>query len=56
VIPPTRFVTRLESRQRDPAVILPLLRPYPAEEMQVTEVGPVVNSPQNDGPQCLDAD
>jgi putative SOS response-associated peptidase YedK len=32
-----------------------LLRPYPADEMQVSEVGPAVNSPTNDGPECLDA-
>jgi putative SOS response-associated peptidase YedK len=30
-----------------------LLRPYPADEMQLTEVGPAVNSPKNDGPQCV---
>jgi putative SOS response-associated peptidase YedK len=35
--------------------LLPLLRPYPADEMQVAEVGPAVNSPKNDGPECLDA-
>jgi len=32
-----------------------LLRSYPAEKMQVTEVGPAVNSPKNDGPECLEA-
>ena len=32
-----------------------LLRPYSAEEMQVAEVGPAVNSPRNDGPECLEA-
>jgi hypothetical protein len=26
----------------------------PADEMTVTEVGPAVNSPKNDGPECLD--
>jgi putative SOS response-associated peptidase YedK len=45
----------LAARQRDPAKALPLLRPYPADELQVTEVGPAVNSPRNDGPVCLDA-
>src|SRR5262245_18530832 len=30
-----------------------LLRPYPADEMRVVEVGPAVNSPKNDGPECL---
>ena len=32
-----------------------LLRLYSAEEMQVAEVGPAVNSPRNDGPECLEA-
>jgi putative SOS response-associated peptidase YedK len=43
----------------DPATtearLISLLRPYPADEMAVTEVGPAVNSPKNDGPECLDA-
>ena len=30
-----------------------LLRSYPAEEMEVAEVNPVVNSPKHDGPECL---
>ena len=30
-------------------------RPYPADEMLVAEVGPTVNSPGNDGPECRDA-
>ena len=32
-----------------------LLKPYPPEAMQVTEVGTAVNSPRNDGPECLEA-
>jgi putative SOS response-associated peptidase YedK len=32
-----------------------LLRPYPADGMRVTKVGPAVHSPRNDGPECLDA-
>ena len=32
-----------------------LLRPYPAETMKMIEVGPAVNSPKNDGPECLEA-
>lgn len=34
---------------------LELLRPCPAEEMTAVEVGPAVNSPRNDGPECLEA-
>jgi putative SOS response-associated peptidase YedK len=36
------------------ARLVSLLRPYPAEEMTVAEVGPAVNSPKHDGPECLD--
>jgi putative SOS response-associated peptidase YedK len=32
-----------------------LLAPYPADRMAVREVGPKVNSPRNDGPECIDA-
>lgn len=32
-----------------------LLQPMPADQMHVLEVGPAVNSPKNDGPECLEA-
>jgi putative SOS response-associated peptidase YedK len=32
-----------------------LLQPYPADAMQATEVGRAVNSPRNDGPECIEA-
>ena len=32
-----------------------LLVPFPADQMQVKEVGPLVNSPKHDRPECLDA-
>jgi putative SOS response-associated peptidase YedK len=32
-----------------------LLQPYAADAMQATEVGGAVNSPKNDGPECLEA-
>ena len=37
----------------DQAELLPLLRPAPADVMEAVEVGPLVNSPKNDGPECL---
>ena len=30
-----------------------MLKPYPAEEMEAIPVGPTVNSPKNDSPDCL---
>ena len=33
--------------------LLELLVPYPADEMAVAVAGAAVNSPKNDGPECL---
>ncbi len=33
--------------------LLELLKPYPADRMTAREVGSAVNSPRNDGPECL---
>ena len=43
----------------DPAVsdadeILPLLKQYPAEKMRAYRVSTAVNSPKNDGPECIE--
>ena len=37
----------------DPESLLPLLAPYPAEEMDAYAVSPLVNSPRNDTAACL---
>jgi putative SOS response-associated peptidase YedK len=39
----------------DPALLQGLLVPYPAEEMTFYPVSPFVNSPRNDGPNCVEA-
>jgi putative SOS response-associated peptidase YedK len=33
--------------------LLSLLRPYPAHDMEVYPVSRLVNSPDNDGPECI---
>ena len=38
---------------QDPERLLSLLMPYPADEMEVYPVSTKVNSPANDGPECL---
>jgi putative SOS response-associated peptidase YedK len=43
----------LDPTVQDPAKLLPLLKPYPAEEMEVYPVSTKVNSPANDGPGCI---
>jgi putative SOS response-associated peptidase YedK len=37
----------------NPAHLLSLLKPYPAEEMRTYEVSAMVNSPANDSPECM---
>jgi len=34
--------------------LLSLLKPYPADVMRATEVGPAVNSSKNEGPKCIE--
>ncbi len=43
----------LDPTIQDPARLLPLLTPYPAEEMQCYPVSPWVNNPAHDGPECV---
>ena len=38
----------------DPQKLLPVLVPYPEEEMTAYEVAPLVNSPRNDMPACIE--
>jgi len=38
---------------QDPERLLPLLMPYPAEEMEAYPVSTKVNSPANEGPACI---
>jgi putative SOS response-associated peptidase YedK len=43
----------LDPRVEDPAGLLPLLAPYPADPMTAYPVSPAVNSPANDSPQLV---
>jgi putative SOS response-associated peptidase YedK len=45
----------LDPREQDPAAVQSLLDEWPAEDMQVTPVSTLVNSPRNDSPLCLEA-
>jgi putative SOS response-associated peptidase YedK len=54
IVPRERYDEWL-SPETPEARLVCLLRPYPADAMQLTEVGPAVNSPKNDGPECIDA-
>jgi len=43
----------LDPMIQDPARLLPLLVPYPAEEMEAYPVSTTVNNPAHDGPECV---
>lgn len=43
----------LDPEIADPKYVLPLLKPYPHEEMECFEVSSIVNSPKNDVPECI---
>jgi putative SOS response-associated peptidase YedK len=43
----------LEARVRSKAELERVLQPYPAAEMELFEVAPLVNSPANDRPECV---
>jgi len=47
------FPRWLDPETRDPAAVLPLLRPYPAGEMEAYPVGLRVNNPANNDPSCV---
>jgi putative SOS response-associated peptidase YedK len=39
---------------REPETLLPLLMPYPSEEMSLHKVKTTVNSPRNEGPDLIE--
>lgn len=56
VIPPTDWDRWLDPRETEPGKLLPLLRPYPPEEMEAIPVSTVVNNSRHEGPDCLSFD
>lgn len=43
----------LDPELTDPAKLLPLLKPYPSEEMECYEISTFVNSPKNESAECI---
>lgn len=43
----------LDTPEEDAKTLMPLLAPYPAEEMDFYPVSSLVNSPRNDFPECI---
>jgi putative SOS response-associated peptidase YedK len=55
IVPERHLDLWLARGVQEPADLAPVLRPYPADLMHALPVGPTVNDPRNDGPECLAA-
>jgi putative SOS response-associated peptidase YedK len=44
----------LDAAEREPEDLLSMLKPFPGEEMEAVEVSKAVNSPRNQGPECIE--
>ncbi len=55
ILPRAHYAPWLATDERDAEALLPLLRPYPAEEMTAWPVSTRVNSPANDDPSLIEA-
>lgn len=53
ILHPDDHTQWLDPAPQTPERLLPLLRPYPADEMTAYPVSSLVNRPENDRPECL---
>jgi putative SOS response-associated peptidase YedK len=53
ILPPARFAEWLEPEPLQEERLQTLLQPHPAEGMEAYPVSTYVNSPRNDGPDCI---
>ena len=54
ILDPGDYDLWLDQQVQDPERLHPLLRPYPAREMEAYPVSRFVNKPANDSPQCIE--
>ena len=53
ILRPEHYQSWLDPRERHPDELLPMLTPYPADEMEAVAVSRAVNSPKNDSAACV---
>ena len=53
IIPPEAYQRWLDPKEKDPAELEDLLKPYPPEEMEAFPVSKTVNSPANETDECV---
>ena len=54
ILPPGDYELWLDPDVREPGELLPLLAPYPANDMEVYQVSRRVNRPSNNDPDCVE--
>jgi putative SOS response-associated peptidase YedK len=54
ILKPEDYQRWLDPHERDPADLMPLLTPYPAEKMEAFPVSRAVNNASNDVPGCIE--
>ena len=54
ILKPKDYDLWLDADVRRAELLKPLLRPYPHEKMSTYAVSPLVNSPSNDNPRCIE--
>jgi putative SOS response-associated peptidase YedK len=55
ILPSEMWDVWLKPAEADPARLLSVLQPFPAERMEVVPASPVVNNSRHEGPDCLAA-
>ena len=53
ILSPEEYQAWITPGQIQPSTLVPLLDPYPADEMEAFPVSRLVNSPNNDSPACI---
>ena len=54
IIAPSDYDRWLDPAETNAQQLMPLLRPYPSDQMTAYAVNPLVNSPANDEPACIE--
>lgn len=53
ILKPETYKDWIQEGENDPTLLMSFLNPYPSEAMEAFPVSTMVNSPQNDSPECV---
>jgi putative SOS response-associated peptidase YedK len=54
ILPPESYATWLDTSIQETEELMPLLAPYPSDQMEAYPVSTFVNKPANDDPECVE--